>query len=215
MVKNSKETRDALRKNTARRTVAAEKDTLHYKDGKPKSLTPKQLRARARRQMRKTGRAAPDTVEKLYGKPLEDWDPEELARGRVRNKRGDFSGKAPEWMTREMHENAMERFKVLVREEARVITFDAVKMLGDLVMNEDQDENGKPLVPWAVKADVAKFLYEHLLGKAKQPISGEINLKLQGVLANVMVDATGQRSATHRAIDNIVDAEVIDDEEDE
>lgn len=194
-------------------------DTLHYKDGTPKSLSPKQLRARARRQMKKTGRAAPDTVEKLYGKPLEDWDPEELARGRTRDKNGKFSGRAPEWMTREMHEAAMERFKTLVREEARVHTHTAVETLGKLLVDDEVDDKGKPLVPASVKADVAKFLYEHLVGKAKQPIEANVNVRLQSILAAVMVDADGQVSSTHRAIetgDDIVDAEVEEeDEEDE
>ena len=197
---------------------AAEKeDTLRYKNGREKSMTPKQLRARARRQMHKTGRAAPDTVEALYGKPLEDWDPEELARGRTKDKNGKFSGRAPEWMTREMHEAAMERFKHLVREETRVATFDAVKMFVDVINNDDVDEKGKPVVPWSVKVDLGKFLYEHLVGKAKQPITGDINVKLQGILANVMVDATGQESATHRAIEggDIIDAEVEEDDEEE
>jgi hypothetical protein len=210
----SKATKRALNDSAKKKKKAAEEDTLKYKNGREKSLTPKQLRARARRQMRKTGRAAPDTVEKLYGKPLEDWDPEELARGRVKDKNGNFTGRAPEWRTREMHEAAMERFKVLVQEEARVVTFDAVKMLKDVIDNDEVDEKGKPVVPYGVKVDVAKFLYEHLVGKAKQPITGDINVKLQGILANVMVDATGEASSTHRQIEgmDIIDAEIEEGE---
>lgn len=198
----------------AKKAVQQE-STLKYKNGREKSLTPKQLRARARRQMRKTGRAAPDTVEKLYGKPLEDWDPEELARGRVKDKNGKFSGRAPEWMTREMHEAAMERFKVLVKEEARVHTFDALEVVGNLLKDDTVDDKGRPNVPPGVKVDLFKFLYEHLLGKAKQPIQADINVKLQGILANVMVDADGKASSTHRAIDNIIDAEVVDEDEED
>lgn len=193
-----------------------EEDTLHYKSGKPKSPSKKQLRARARRQMAKGGRPAPDTVQALYGKPLEEWDAEELARGRTRDKNGTFSGRAPKWMTREMHEQAMEQFKTLVASEVRAHTFKAAEVFGQLLENDEVDEKGRPVVPPGVKADVAKFLYEHLVGKPKQPISADINVKLQGILANVMVDATGEASSTHRAIEaDIVDAEIVDDDEDE
>lgn len=164
--------------------------------------------------MAKTGRAAPDTVEKLYGKPLEDWDPEELARGRTRDKNGNFSGRAPKWMTREMHEAAMERFKTIVQTEARVHTFTALEVLGQILEDDSVDDKGKPNTPASVKADVAKFLYEHLVGKAKQPIQADINVKLQGILATVMVDATGEPSSTHRQIEDYIDAEV-EEEEDE
>jgi hypothetical protein len=193
-----------------------QEDSLHYKDGKPKSLSKKQLRARARRQMQKSGRPAPDTVEKLYGKPLEEWDAEELARGRVRDKNGRFSGQAPKWMTREMHEKAMDRFRELISTEVRVHTFTATKVFGDLLENDEVDEKGKPVVPPGVKADIAKFLYEHLVGKPKQPITGDINVKLQGILANVMVNADGQAASTHRAIEtDIVDVEFEEDDDDE
>src|SRR5690606_38165825 len=90
-----------------------------------KLLTPKQIRARARRRMKRAELMSTQEFEALH-KPIEDWDLEELARGRPRNSRGTFSGPKPKWVNREIHEKAMEMYKAAVKSEMNSMTVDVI-----------------------------------------------------------------------------------------
>lgn len=124
----------------------------------------------------------------LYNKPLREWDNEELARGRPRNKDGTFSGPPPQMVSAEVHEEAMERFTSIVRTGMRVATVDALKVLNNLLVDEELDNRGKPVVPAGTKADIAKFLVEHIIGKPTQRVESDVSIKLQGLMAAVMVN---------------------------
>jgi hypothetical protein len=124
----------------------------------------------------------------LYKKPLREWDNEELARGRPRNKDGTFSGPSPEYVTMEMHEEAMDRFTSVIRTGMRVATVDAIKVLGEIITDQELDNRGKPVVAAGTKVDAAKFLIEHLIGKPTQHIESDVSVKLQGILGAVMVN---------------------------
>src|SRR5262245_63124610 len=69
----------------------------HHLTGRSKSTSRKQMRARARRKRKKAGES--EEFKRLY-KPIEQWDPEELARGRPRSRDGNFTGRPPRWITR-------------------------------------------------------------------------------------------------------------------
>ena len=150
-------------------------------------LTDKQIRARRRRQIKKHRRLTDEQWELGY-KPLEEWDLEELARGRPRNAVGDFRGRPPQYMTRELHERAVERFKKTVREDMNAHTVTALETIRMILTSEEIDEKGKPLVAAGTKLDAAKFLLEHVVGKAVQPTTSDISVKLQGILGAVMVN---------------------------
>src|SRR6478609_9046244 len=59
----------------------------------------KQARARARRKMRRGEALMDDALIEIGWKPVEEWDDEELARGRPRNSLGTFTGRKPGWVT--------------------------------------------------------------------------------------------------------------------
>src|SRR4051794_20110709 len=88
------------------------KSVPRFKTGREKSLSPKQLRARARRLAEK-GKSPANELELLY-KPIEQWDAEELAKGRPRAVDGTFKGRPPTWVTRELYEQAMSRFTQVI-----------------------------------------------------------------------------------------------------
>jgi hypothetical protein len=150
----------------------------------------KQIRQRARRKLRKL---TPEEQEVLWGKDIHSWDLEELARGRPRDKKGQFKGAAPGFISRQMHEEIIARFETIVREEMNGHTVDALKLLGKVLNDEKVDNKGRPLVPASTKVDVAKFLIEHIIGKPKQRVESDISIKLQGILghaiANPVLDA--------------------------
>lgn len=157
-----------------------------FADGRPKKLTPKQIRARARRAQKKGGMAYADELSLLH-KPIEEWDNEELARGRPRASDGTFKGKAPEWIHRAIHEQAVDKFKELVKQDLSVHTLTAITTVKWILECDDLDEKDKPVVPASTKLDAAKFLIEQLLGKPKQEVKADISVKLQGILAAATV----------------------------
>lgn len=153
-----------------------------------KLLTPKQIRARARRRMNRADIMSDQEMEYLYRKPVSEWDTEELARGRPRNTDGKFSGPAPKWINRAVHEEAMERFTAVVKESMNATTVDALGVLTMLLQDDERDDKGKPIVSASTKLDAAKFLIEHVIGKPKQRIESDVSVKLQGILGQVMVN---------------------------
>lgn len=153
----------------------------------------KRARAKARRGTMMVDEAAKE----IYGKPIDDWDLEELAQGRPRASDGTFKGKAPQWINRATQEKIMERYKEIVRSEMNRHTVVGLQTVIDLLENIEEDDKGKWLVSAAVKADLAKWLVEHVIGKPTQPVQTDVSVKLQALLGVVMVDP-GEVHTTRR-----------------
>lgn len=194
-----------------------------------KLLTPKQIRARARRRAKRAEMMSDLEFETAY-KPIEEWDLEELARGRPRNMNGNFRGATPKWVNREVHERAMDLFKQAIKSEMNAATPKAMDAILHMIQNEEVDEKGKPIVPASTKLDAAKFLLEHIVGKPTQRVENDISVKLQAILGSVMVNPAealgngdgpyqighlpGHTFALGSAGDDVVDGEIIDDDDD-
>lgn len=127
-------------------------------------------------------------MEVLYQKPIEEWDLEELARGRTRSADGSFKGPQPKWINRQVHEMAMDRFKAAIKSDMNATTVDAMTAIRGILNNEETDEKGKPVVPASTKIDAAKFLLEHVVGKPKQQLEADVSVQLQSILAVVMAN---------------------------
>lgn len=151
--------------------------------GRKMSMTRKQLRERARRS--KTGVDSIDFA--ILYRPVEEWDAEELARGRPRDLNGKFSGRAPAWITRELHEESMTRFRSLIRDGMNANTNIAIETIKKIMESTETDEDGRPLISANVKLDAAKFLIDHTLGKPKQRVETDISVRLQGMLASTII----------------------------
>lgn len=202
-----------------------EDGVLRRRNGEEMSLSPKQIRTRARRRAARKHQPKMFAAELVaYGyKPLEEWDMEELAAGKPKDANGHLRpGPGPKWLTRDIQERSLEIFKDRIRGEMREHTVAAVKTLRKLMDSEEEDERGKPIVPASAKIDVAKFLVEHLIGKPTQPVQADVSVKLQGILASVLVQPdqlTGAYvpSSSHRPVEgaDVVDAEIVDEEEDD
>lgn len=161
-------------------------------DADGKLLTPKQIRARARRRAvnnRKKTKELLSTEEfnALY-KPIDEWDLEELAHGRPRNSKGNFAGPKPKWITRQVHERAMEQFQLAIKTQMNSLTPDALTTLQWVMNSDETDERGKPIVPASAKNQAAMFFVEHLIGKPTQRVEQDISVKLQGILGVAMVN---------------------------
>jgi hypothetical protein len=171
----------------------------------------KKARKKAQRKIRKGQLISAEGIKELW-KPIEEWDDEELARGRPRDMGGGFRGRKPTWVTPEVHEAALDRFKLIIREGMNASTHKAIKVVENILENEEVDRRGKPIVSFATKFQAATFLIEHVLGKPKQHTEMDISVKLQGILANSIITpgvAFGELAEAYE------DAEVVEDEEEE
>lgn len=150
-------------------------------------ISKKQIRARARRMIARGAPLTEELFEAWCGKPIADWDVEELARGRVRDVNGGFRGRPTPVIHRAVHERMMEQFKTLIRKEMNIQATSALVVVQSILNNQDHDEKGKPVVAPSVKLQAAQWLIEHVMGKAVQPRTDDISVKLEGILGQVMV----------------------------
>lgn len=154
--------------------------------GKPGSMQPKQLRARARRKARR-GESTSAEVTLLYGRSIQQWDIEELAKGMPRNADGSWPAMKPEWLTRALEEEAQKRFRDMMVGRINMTSVEAIDLIQSLMKNNRKDAKGKPIVPPSTKAELAKWVLEHVVGKPTQRVETEVGVKLQGVLAHAIV----------------------------
>jgi len=199
-------------------------------------MTSRQVARRAARKLKRGGKLTDDEFHTLY-KPVEQWDMVELAKGWPRDSSGKFPSTPPSvFMQAEMKERIERHFKETVRMSMRGTTVTALKVLAQIIDNDEVDYKGKPVVAASTKTDAAKFLIEHLLGKPKQVVEEDISVKLQGILAGVMVspetvvgqssvEATGRMVVAQRgskegfvdhevkALEGYVDADWFEDED--
>lgn len=180
------------------------------KENEPKpprqmSNKPEQIRKRLRRAVKveKLERdyamlaAHPDT----HHKPLDEWDYEELARGRPRNSDGSFGGRVPAWITVKVQMEAKERLRKRAYGDLASHTNTAVKVLVDLMTDTDVDRR--------TRLDAAKYLLDQVLGKAKVFAELEGKLDVQAFVAEALVLDDG--SPAHPVIEGTVVEEDGDD----
>jgi hypothetical protein len=171
-----------------------------------RSTRDKQIRARARRR----GVLLKADLDLLY-KPIEEWDDEELARGRPRDSTGGWRGKTPPWISKAYHEEIIRRFEKVIKSEMNAHTIEALSAIQNILENNKMDRRGRPMVPHAVKLDAAKFLVEHVLGKPKQRVESEVSVTLQGILGHAMVNPNLENFDEYQLTQGYIDAEVVDD----
>jgi len=182
------------------------------KDPTKLSTKPEQIRRRLRRTVG-TDNYQEDL--KLYYehanfKPVEDWDIEELARGKPRNKRGKFSGRGPRWLTPEIVREARRR---LVDETHALLGSQvefAVKTMIDLIKSEEVDDKGRPIVDARTKLDACKFIIEHVKGKATMIVEAEGLDFTRKMIASAIVLDDGL--AQDEPI--VLDGEIVEEDED-
>lgn len=160
------------------------------KPGAPSnSQTPE--RARARLRARDQRNAADIAILANHRKPLEEWDTEELARGRPRDQNGNFTGATPKWITPALVLEAKRRLQLRAFGDLSMAVGDAVKAVHKIIKSTDIDENGRPLVSTRDRLDAAKFVIEMVLGKAKQRVDIEAGDTLRAMLASALVMPDG------------------------
>jgi hypothetical protein len=177
------------------------------------SRNPTQIRRRLRRRHSKFAADLDMYLEDVYQKPIEEWDLQELARGRPRSKDGTFKGRTPAWLSPAVTKEAKRRLLEHTFGELAGHVDQAVKAIGDLITSDEVDDNGKPLVDARTRLEAAKFVIENLIGKPKAIIEVEAGEAVRQFLAGALVLDDG--SPAHPVIDGqfeVDDEEVEDDD---
>lgn len=145
----------------------------------------------------KRGTLDPESARELLGgKHIDEWDLDELAKGRPRCANGTFKGPKPAWVTPQLQEEAQVRFREWAKGELSKGSIKALATVMELISDAESERT---------RLDASKFTLEYVLGKPTQEIKADVGLQLQGLLAGVLVNPDGQNA--------IQEAEVVDDEE--
>ena len=166
-----------------------------------KSNRPTAIRNRLKRADKKFEEAKAD-VELYYQKPIDEWDFEELQRGRPRNKNGDFTGRAPKWLTPVLMAEAQSRLKTMSAQQLGMYAGDAIKVMHELMM--------KSRVPM-VRFQAAKYVLDQIIGLPTQRVEAKAQIEFESLLADVMVNPDGSEDGM--IID--LDEEEWEEEEDD
>ncbi|MCE0764827.1 hypothetical protein LWC35_18220 [Pseudonocardia kujensis] len=141
----------------------------------------------------------------LY-KPLEKWDDEELARGRPRDKNGNFGGTRPSWLTPALQAERQRRLRQLMADELGTFAADALRTIHAVMTDDSRDDNGKPNVPASVRVDAGKYLVDQFMGKATATVDVNAGSQLGELLSGILVNPDGEPS--HQ----IIEGEVVEDD---
>lgn len=168
-----------------------------YVGGRPKdpdklSTNPAQIRRRLRR-----GKNLEQDLE-LYAqyhhsfKPVAEWDLEELAHGKPRNRKGDFRGKPPMWVTdaiiKEARRRLVDHTNAMIGSQVQF----AVQTMIKLIKNEEIDDKGRPVVDAGTKMKACMFIIEHVKGKAKEIVEIDATDMTKKMIAAAIVLDDGQ-----------------------
>lgn len=161
-------------------------------------VSPKQVRARLRR-----GSVDPDTARELLGgKPLDQWDVEELARGRPKGPDGKFpGGPKPAWITGSIEKQVETRYRRWIEAELKSAGIGAMRVVRQIL--QDESESGK------TRLEAAKFIFDHVIGKPTQEVRHDASTNLQDLLAGMLVNPDGELAQ------EIIDVEPIEDDDED
>lgn len=145
----------------------------------------------------------------LYKKPVDEWDMEELARGRPRSVDGKFTGPRPTWINPAILREAQDRLRQLTKEELTTYSGDAVRVIAQLMNDDSVDmETGKPVVSPKTRLDAAKYVLDQVIGKPTNTVEVTGNVQLEHLMGSILVNPDGEQAHP------VLDGEVVDDDED-
>lgn len=151
------------------------------------SRNPQNIRARIRRRGVRLQQDLETYVEVRYTKPLDEWDLEELARGRTRHTDGTFKGQSAPWITPLIAREAQRRLLAETMGGIASHLPDALKTVARIMESKTLDENGRPLVNAETKLKAAIFIIESIKGKPKAVVEVEGTDMVRQFLAQALV----------------------------
>lgn len=165
--------------------------------GKAKRSDDGRLAANRRKKAEAEGRAKPPEPKSRYQMLIDgdltvsDLDDEEVARGRTKDKNGNFSGRPPKGFPRELHDALHNEFIRRTNETFKPLVEVATQVLLDVALNR------RAAAPARVQA--ANILLERGAGKVKDQVVSEIIVKkfeenIQGLFVDVPDEVAAKRA---------------------
>lgn len=162
------------------------------KDPSLLSKKPSQIRNRLRRKGKKFEEDLEMYYEVMGRKPVEEWDLEELARGRPRNSKGTFAGQAPRWLTIHVQREAKRRLVEYTLGTMSAHVDVAVRAIAQLITSEEVDDKGKPIVDARTKLAASVFVIENIVGKPKAIVELNASDDVKSAIAAAIVMDDGE-----------------------
>jgi len=185
-----------------------------FNNGNPRSDRPHARMARAKKVNPRSKKAVDALIEDNGWKPIEEWDLQELARGKPKGLDGKFTrGPRPKWITEEVLAQVRKRHKQLVNDNIREMAEDAIALMHRLMNDDEFDENGKPVTPAATKFAAAKYILDQTVGAPIAKVEAEINHKVSFLMNAVIVNPDGTPS--YPGVENFIEGEVVEEEDDD
>jgi hypothetical protein len=169
------------------------------------SHRPEQMRNRIRRKAGRADEEIDHYIKVHYQKPIDEWDWEELAKGRVRDKRGGFRGRAAPWITPLVVREARRRLIEGVYGELGTSAKYALQTLHRLVTDGEVDDK--------VALDAAKYIIDHIIGKPKALVEIDASDNVRQFLARALVLDDGKPQ--HQVIDGQYTTDDRDEDDDD
>lgn len=157
----------------------------------------------ARRRLRNKAERLEEEISKdiaiAFRKPVEEWDWEELSRGRPRGENGRFEGRKPSWITPAIQAEARRRMRTLTEDELMTHASMAINVLRDIMTDTSEDDFGKPIVPASVRVDAAKYVLNHVIGTPIARVETNQTNPIADLMGDILVNPDGEPS--HMIID--------------
>jgi hypothetical protein len=175
------------------------------------SVQPKATRRRLRQKSEQLERQILADIERVYQKPVSEWDWEELSKGRPREEDGTFSrGGKPAWITPAITAEVQRRMREMTEQELMTHSLDAIRSLTDLLSNQEIDDFGKPIVSASVKLQAAMYIINQTIGTPRAKVEVTQSSPIENFLADVLVNPDGE--ASHHMV---IDGRLVGDQEDD
>lgn len=146
-----------------------------------------------------------EDIETFYGKPVAQWDFEELQAGRPRNEDGTITlkGKVPAWITPAIMEEAQRRLKLLTRDQMGHYAGAAISVMAQLMTSSRVD---------MVRFNAAKYILDQLIGMPTQRVDINEGPTAAEFMADFLVELDGR---SHKVIEGDVVLNFDEDDDDE
>lgn len=160
---------------------------------------------RVRRRHKAMSAELDDDIIAYYGKPVSEWDFEELQAGRTRGRDGIISttGSTPEWITPAIMAEAQKRLKLMTRDKLGHYAGAAIAVMAKLMQNSRSD---------LVKFQAAKYVLDQIVGMPTQRVDVNEGPGVAEFMADFLVELDGRK---HKVIEGEVLSNVFDEDDDE
>lgn len=160
---------------------------------------------RVRRRHKAMSAELNDDIVAYYGKPVSEWDFEELQAGRTREPDGSFmmSGPTPAWITPAIMAEAQRRLKLMTRDRMGHYAGAAIAVMAKLMQSSRSD---------LVKFQAAKYILDQIVGMPTQRVDVNEGASVAEFMADFLIELDGRK---HPVIEVASDEDYDEDDEED